>query len=247
VSGDLSGLVALVAGAVGSVGERSAIALAEAGAAVSLLAAQPDQLDVTVKEIHNAGGKAIAIGCDITDNGQTRKAVDRTVAELGRLDAVVSNIGLTLFAEIEDAQIADWHRMLAVNLAGTLHLAQAAVPHLTKAAKGDRSVADFIGIRSTTSQGIKAGAAAHRATQDGLASYLTALRTELAPRHIRVALLECDAVDPLPPQEVRPRQPPNRPHSPLLRPDDVADTVRYVITQPSSMSIAHLRATGTSR
>ncbi|HYS35646.1 MAG TPA: SDR family NAD(P)-dependent oxidoreductase [Pseudonocardiaceae bacterium] len=239
----MTALVALVAGALGSVGERSAIALADAGAAVSLLAAQPDQLDVTIKEIQTGGGTAIPIGCDVTDHRQTRQAVDRTVAELGRLDVVVSNIGLTLFAEIEDAQVEDWHRMLAVNLAGTLHLAHAAVPHLVAAASGDRGVADFIGIGSAASRDIEAGAAAHRATQDGLASYLAGLQQELAPRHVRVALLECDAVDPLPPPEARTH--PHITNSPLLRPDDVADAVRYMATRPTGMSIAHLRVTGT--
>lgn len=239
----LAGGVVLVAGAAGGAGEATALALADAGAAVGLLARAPEQLEITVKEITSAGGTAIAVSCDVADGGAIAQAVSRVVAELGRLDAVVANAAVARYCQVEDMQEAEWQPMLQVNLAGACHLAGAAVPHLLATAAGAAGVADFVAIGSSAGRG-SVGGAVLRATQDGLRTYLRELRGELAPRGVRVGLVESDSVDsrildgtgqPVP-AVLAPA-----PRVPLVRPAEVAGAVCYLLTRPADLAVTELR------
>src|SRR5215212_6835359 len=121
----LDGTVALVTGASSGIGEATARALAGHGAAVALAARRSDRLDALAAQIGAGGGRALAIEADVTDQGQAIAAVERTVAELGRLDTVINNAGVMLLGPIVDAPTEEWDRMVALNVNGLLYVSHA--------------------------------------------------------------------------------------------------------------------------
>src|SRR6516162_7827058 len=92
----LEGTVALVTGASSGIGAATAAALADHGAAVALAARRRDRLEELAAGIRARGGTALVLECDVTDQDQAADMVERTVAELGRLDTLVNNAGIML-------------------------------------------------------------------------------------------------------------------------------------------------------
>src|SRR4051794_20971366 len=99
----LEGTVALVTGASSGIGEATARALTAQGASVALVARRIDRLDALADELVSDGIRAVAIEADVTDRAQATAAVERAVAELGRLDTVINNAGVMLLGPIVDA------------------------------------------------------------------------------------------------------------------------------------------------
>jgi NADP-dependent 3-hydroxy acid dehydrogenase YdfG len=110
------GTVAFVTGASSGIGEATARALADRGAAVSLVARRRERLEELASEMERAGGRALAIEADVTDGAQAAAAVQRTVDVLGRLDTVVDNAGVMLVGPVADARVEEWQRMVDLNV-----------------------------------------------------------------------------------------------------------------------------------
>jgi NAD(P)-dependent dehydrogenase (short-subunit alcohol dehydrogenase family) len=111
--------VALVTGAASGMGLATARAFAEAGAAVILAGYRQDQVDAEVEKFTTAGYKAIAIGCDVSDDAQVAAMVDSTVAHFGRLDAAFNNAGVMAhIAPTADSTREEWDRVIGINLRG---------------------------------------------------------------------------------------------------------------------------------
>ena len=130
----LANTAALVTGASSGIGAATAKALAAQGAAVALLARRADRLTELKAEIESAGGTALLVPADVTDAEQVSAAVQRAVAELGRLDTLVNNAGTMQMGTAAEASLQDWDDMVAVNVQGVLYATRAALPHLIDAA-----------------------------------------------------------------------------------------------------------------
>jgi NADP-dependent 3-hydroxy acid dehydrogenase YdfG len=126
----LNGTVALITGASSGIGEATARALAQSGAAVALAARRTDRLNQLAEDITRNGGRALAIEADVTEKNQAQATIERTVAELGRLDTVVNNAGVMLLGPIENAPLEEWEQMVRLNVLGLLYVAHFALPHL---------------------------------------------------------------------------------------------------------------------
>src|SRR6266496_5121851 len=122
----LDGTVALVTGASSGIGAATAAALAAQGAAVSLAARRGDRLDTVAAGIRGQGGTALVLECDITGEQQAAGAVERTVAELGRLDTLINNAGVMLLGPVAGAPVSEWEHMVQLNVLGLLYCAHAA-------------------------------------------------------------------------------------------------------------------------
>lgn len=107
--------MALVTGASSGIGEAAALALARRGAAVALAARRTDRLETLAETIGSAGGTALSLRADITDEEEARGAVERTVAEPGRLDTLGNNAGTMLLGPVLDAPLEEWNRMVGVS------------------------------------------------------------------------------------------------------------------------------------
>src|SRR5450759_3877415 len=145
----LGSTVALVTGASSGFGAATATALAAQGATVGLAARRRDRLDTPAADLREQGGTALVLESDITDERQATDAVERTVAELGRLDTLVNNAGVMLLGPAVGAPLEEWRNMVDLNLSGLLYCTHAALPHLLRAAQDSpRQVADLVNISS---------------------------------------------------------------------------------------------------
>jgi NAD(P)-dependent dehydrogenase (short-subunit alcohol dehydrogenase family) len=116
---DFSGKVALVTGAAAGMGLATAEAFAEAGAAVVLADFKEDAVKAAAQKLVDAGHKALAVRCDVSDDPQVAAMVGRTLAEFGRLDVAFNNAGVMAhIAPVADSTREDWDRVIGINLRG---------------------------------------------------------------------------------------------------------------------------------
>src|SRR5437867_25609 len=125
--GRLDGTATLVTGASSGIGAATARALAALGSTVALVARRKDRLDELAAAITSAGGHALVIEADITDQEQAVAAVKRAAEDLGRLDTVVNNAGVMLLGPAVGAPVDEWDRMVALNVLALLHVSHAAI------------------------------------------------------------------------------------------------------------------------
>jgi NAD(P)-dependent dehydrogenase (short-subunit alcohol dehydrogenase family) len=133
----LAGLVAVVSGASRGVGRLLSVRLAQAGAAVGLLARSPDELAAAAGDIRLAGGTAAAACADVTSSQACTAALGELQARLGRIDILINNAGVSgPVGPAWQAHPFDWWRAVEVNLGGTFVLTQLALAQMIPAGKG---------------------------------------------------------------------------------------------------------------
>jgi NADP-dependent 3-hydroxy acid dehydrogenase YdfG len=238
----LDGAVALVTGASSGIGEATARALAARGAGVAVAARRRERLEQLAAEIGDRGGSALAIESDIADQPQAIAAVERTVAELGRLDVVVNNAGQMLLGPIEDAPTEEWDRMIDLNLKGLINTTHAAVPHLlAAAADSGRGCADVVNISSVAGRIARAGSGVYNLTKFGVGAFSESFRQEFAGRRVRTTVVEPGAVDTELSDHIRDgiREQVRERFADIrsLEADDVADAIAYAVTRPWHVSL----------
>ncbi len=188
--------VALITGASSGIGEATAIALANLGAAVAVAARRTDRLETLAATLRGHGATVVVITADITDQAQATDAVDQTVQKLGRLDTLINNAGVMLLGPVVGAPVEEWEHMVRINLLGLLYCANAALPHLLSAAEDSpRRVADLVNISSVAGRETRSGSGVYNATKHAVGAFSDALRKEVTRRHVRVSLVEPGAVD----------------------------------------------------
>src|SRR5512134_363470 len=114
----LEGRVALVTGAASGIGRATAVRLADEDSAVAVTDVQDEAGEQTAAAIRDAGGDALYVHLDVTDEASWRAAVEHVLAERGRLDILVNNAGLGDLAPIEETSLADWERTVAIDQTG---------------------------------------------------------------------------------------------------------------------------------
>ena len=122
--------VAIVTGGSRGIGEAIALRFAAEGAAVTVAGTSTEALERVARVIVERGGRAIASVTDVADEAQVRAMVERTLAELGRLDVLVNNAGIRIPPAPEEITLADWNHTLAVNLTGAFLCARHVLPKL---------------------------------------------------------------------------------------------------------------------
>jgi 3-oxoacyl-[acyl-carrier protein] reductase len=185
----LTGKVALVTGASRGIGRAIAGRLAAQGATV-VAAARGGNAAPTVAEIVQAGGRAEAVGVDVTDAGALEKLPGEIVERHGRLDIVVSNAGITRDQLLMRMKRDDWDAVIATNLTAMFTLAQAAMRPMLKQRAGR-----IIAVSSVVGQMGNAGQTNYAASKAGLIGFAKALAREVASRHITVNVIAPGMID----------------------------------------------------
>jgi NADP-dependent 3-hydroxy acid dehydrogenase YdfG len=236
----LKGTVALVTGASSGIGAATAAALAAQGAGVALAARRRERLDALAVGLREQGGTALVLESDLTDEQQAVDAIERTVAELGRLDILINNAGVMLLGPVVGAPLSEWQRMVDLNVLGLLYCAHAALPHLLRAAQDSpRQVADLVNISSVAGRVARNGSGVYNLTKHGVGAFSESLRQEVAKRYVRVALVEPGATA----TELAGH---NRPEvldsirnqfGPRMEAGDIADAITYIVTRPRHVAV----------
>src|SRR5262249_48595746 len=133
---NLRGRVAVVTGGNAGIGLAIAQALAEAGAAIAVAGRRGSENAAAAATLAANGARAVAIEADVADESSRRALVARAVDELGRLDILVNNAGTAIRKQPQDYTLAEWRRVIDVNLTGAFLCAQAAYPHMLRAGGG---------------------------------------------------------------------------------------------------------------
>ena len=182
----LSGRVAFVTGASQGIGRTCALRLAKDGAAVAVAARNKEKLDELVAEITAAGGKAAAFPLDVADEEQVKATVKQAIAQLGKIEILVNNAGITRDQLVMRMKRADWDAVLQTNLTSAYFLIQQAITSMLRQKWGR-----IINITSVFGQMGQAGQANYAASKAGLIGLTMAIAREVGSRNIT-----CNAVAP---------------------------------------------------
>jgi len=175
----LSGRVAVVTGASRGIGRGIALSLAAEGADLALVARNAEALEEAAAEIRGADVRAVVIPADLADATAPEKVIEKATEELGRIDVLVNNAGVTrdgLLARMTDD---DWQTVLDTNLFAAFRMTRAATRHLMKSGNGRIiNIASVVGISGN------AGQANYAASKGGLISFTLSVARELASRKV---------------------------------------------------------------
>ena len=177
----LDGKVAFVTGAASGLGKRIAEVFAQAGAAVAVVDMNAAAAQTVADAIVQQGGRALAIGLDVTDEAGVDAAVARTVKELGGLDVLVSNAGVQIVAPLQDFSFSDWRKVMAVHLDAGFLTSRAAMRAMIASGKGG-SIILMGSVHSKEASRLKAPYVAAKHGLDGLSKVIA---KEGAPYNIR--------------------------------------------------------------
>ena len=178
MSQDLAGRVALVTGAAQGIGLEVARTLSLRGAQVALC----DLAEEAPAAVEALGGEAAYFRCDVTDADQVTAAVNAAVERFGGLQILVNNAGIAIDGLLLRCKLADWERVLQVNLTGAYNCTKAAVKHLLKAKQAGR----IVNISSVVGERGNPGQVAYSASKAALLGVTKTLAQELAPRGVTV-------------------------------------------------------------
>lgn len=178
----LTGRVALVTGASSGLGTQFAKALADNGAAVTLVARRADRLKALKDEIESKGRKAVAVEADVTDHVAMVRAFDVAEKAFGTVTILVNNAGIAHGGRAVEMPPEEWHKVVSTNLDAVFFWAQEAARRMLAAKKQGA----IVNIASVLGLAVSKGAVAYAAAKAGVVQVTKALAVELAFKGVRV-------------------------------------------------------------
>jgi NAD(P)-dependent dehydrogenase (short-subunit alcohol dehydrogenase family) len=222
---NLKDRVAIVTGAGRGVGRATALALAGRGVRVGLVGRTESTLKQVAQEVESTGGRALAVAADISDEGQVSAMVEGILSHFGRLDILINNAGVAHWGTVESFSLESWNHTFGVNLTGMFLCCRAAIPALKRQGQGH-----IINISSGAGKQGYPQLAAYCASKFGVIGFSEALAGELGQQRIKVSTLVPGTIDTEFGSEARQGRP-RDPSAKVLRPDDVASAILYLLDQ----------------
>jgi 3-oxoacyl-[acyl-carrier protein] reductase len=179
---DLAGQVALVTGASSGLGVRFAEVLAEAGAAVALVARRADRLVAVKDTIEKAGGRAVALAADVLDREAMARAFDVAEQVFGTVTVLINNAGVATSGRAVEVSEDDWRRVISTNLDAVFFTSQEAARRMLAAGKGGA----IVNIASILGLDVSKGVAPYAVSKAGVIQLTKAMALELGFKGIRV-------------------------------------------------------------
>ncbi|MEU8223059.1 SDR family oxidoreductase [Kribbella sp. NPDC048915] len=240
VAKPLAGRVAVITGASSGIGESTAEQVAALGATVVVLARRAERLAELVTRIEKDGGRALALAVDVTDAAAVQAAADRVASEFGGADLLFNNAGVMLPAPIEERATEQWQHQIDLNITGLMNVIGAFTSQLVAAA-AEKGVADLINTSSIAAQNIYPGFAVYAGTKAYVTHLSRQLRAEFGPKKVRVTTIEPGITDTELQNHVTDEGAQQwldgaRQQMEWLTPDDIAETIGFVATQPARVN-----------
>jgi len=227
----LQGKTALITGAGRGIGRAIARAYAAEGAAVALVARSRADLAGVAAEVREAGGRALAVPTDVTQDAAVEALVEDVTGELGRLDILVTSAGTAAFGPVAGSKPADWDGMLALNLRAVMLCCHAVLPVMMRQRSGL-----ILNLSSIASRRALPGSAVYTATKAGIEAFSRVLAEEMRPHGVRVGVLIPGAVD----TPIWDSMGSTPPREKMLRAEDVARAAVLMATLPATASLEEL-------
>jgi len=240
---DLTGRRALVTGGSRGIGKAIAMLLAARGAAVAVNYARNDAAAKEVCDaIAAAGGRAIPIGFDVGDESQVNAAFKQIVQDLGGLEILVNNAGISIDGLLLRIGIEDWDQISRTNLRGTLLCSKAAARHMILKA---REKGRIINLASVVGEQGNAGQTMYAATKAGIIGMTKAMARELASRRVTVnavapGFIDTDMTESALQGDAREALIKQIPLGRVGAANDVAETVAFLASDASAYITGHV-------
>ncbi|MFH1719521.1 MAG: SDR family oxidoreductase [Planctomycetota bacterium] len=227
----LAGKVAIVTGASRGIGRAVSVALACEAATVVLAARSLEKMRATAELVTEAGGKAEIVTTELTDEDSIRNLVTVTGEKFGRLDILINNAGVTLSADLEKTSTEDWQRCMFINARAPFILCREALGLLKKSpAAYIVNIASVVGVKGYPQQ------SAYTSSKHALRGMTISLSEELRGTNIRVHVLCPGGVD----TDMVSRVRPDIPKDELIKPEEIAELVLYLVTHKGNAVVDEL-------
>ena len=171
--------VVLITGAASGIGRATAERLAQEGASLALSDVNADGLEQTGETCRGLGAKVLTMVADVSDESSVADTISSTIAEYGRLDVLCNIAGILQFKDFRETTLADWNKVIAVNLTGTFLMCRDAMPHLLE------SQGNIVNMASTAALAGQPWAAPYAASKGGIHSLTLGLAVEFAKMGVR--------------------------------------------------------------
>jgi NAD(P)-dependent dehydrogenase (short-subunit alcohol dehydrogenase family) len=235
----LAGRHAIITGGAAGIGLAIARAFVREGAAVALVDVDEAKAVASAADLTSGGARAVGLGASVTDEAAVSTAVERARSELGSIDILVNNAGIAVFGRVDNTQLADWDRVIGVNVTGTFLVSRAVVPLMLEHGHGAivnlGSVAGLVGI---------GGMAAYCAAKGAIVNLTRQMSADYAGKGIRVncvcpgtvgttdlgrQLLGTDTSE-----EARLRRLAKYPIGRLGEPEEIAEAILFLVSDEAS-------------
>lgn len=238
MTASLAGSVAIVTGASSGIGRATAVALADAGAAVAVAARRTGRLDEVAARIRRDGGSALAVATDVADREAVFALVERAAAEFGPADILVNNAGIMPASPVGDLRLDDWLRMVDVNVKGVLHCIAAALPAMLGRRRGH-----IVNVGSLAGRRPFPGGTVYAATKFAVRCISAGMQLELsAARGIRITdiqpgVVATELMEHIPHTATREGFAQRWRDKKPMDPEDVAAAILYAVAAPAHVNI----------
>lgn len=236
---DLSGHVALVTGASQGIGRAIAVELARRGAAIALCARNEEKLNAVRDEITAAGGKASVFKLDVTNDDEIKSVIKSAIEQLGKVDVLVNNAGITKDNLVLRMKRADWDAVVNTNLSSAYVAIQAVLSSMMKQRWGR-----IINIASINGQIGQTGQANYSASKAGLIGLTMSVAREVASRNITVNAVSPGYIETAMTQELSPEMRDQMlkyvPLGRVGKDQDIANAVSFLASDDASYITGHV-------
>jgi 3-oxoacyl-[acyl-carrier protein] reductase len=237
--GNLTGKTAMVTGAARGIGAATAERLAADGATIAVVDLDEKACEAVVASIREAGGEAIAVGCNVTDAAQVEAAVERIASTFGTVDVLVNNAGVIRDNLLHKMTEEDWDTVMNVHLRGHFLCSRAAQRYMVQQKYGK-----IVNVSSTSALGNR-GQANYSAAKAGIQGFTKTLAIELGPFNINVNAVAPGFIDTdmtrqtaermgVNPEDFKAYAAKEIPLRRVGRPQDVANVIAFLCSEDAS-------------